>query len=499
MLILIEFLKQKTDMKKIFCIWLFLFSASICSQSLEPNQVYSTGNIVQPTIPNSGTSPWVNGVYQGQLTCFGWGMPGYCGPNPITTPGYNINFSYGYTDIHQNRTLSQILPDAGNGLRINGYHFSFFAKNGNGWDDGRTDVLYAYVQFDDRKGSSLFNHTHDLNYRFNWTEFNLNYNFDTPYKAKDIGTVRYGFIGKDNNYWAGPYGPEVTNINFSLKYSVDPCKINPLHSASCEGFSEALAKVSPMQSYDLQPVNYGLIPNSVPQESIEPLKPIVVPAPTTTNTVSISLNQSTRVDNSVGLSIVARNQQRETNIANQAVQNALNTASQLAEMSQQEAINVTSLSVAGSQNMNAIGINSQSSIGFKVTNSTLPSENGLRVNELTGLSDKYSLTNNTLLDKTDPINSYLEDRPNTNTQPINQSSVNSNVRDNELSNGNDFARLATVPIGFNNYTNLVLKDNTFYTPKEVYPNQKTIDNTRALRQLSSDKLHNEMIEEQYRR
>jgi hypothetical protein len=77
------------------------------------------------------------------------------------------------------------------------------------------------------------------------------------------------------------------------------------------------------------------------------------------------------------------------------------------------------------------------------------------------------------------------------------SSVNRNVTPNELAAGVDIASIATVPTGFNAYS-FVLKDAAFYEPKEVYKNQTTVDNVRALRQLASDRLHQQMIELQYK-
>lgn len=177
-------------------------------------------------------------------------MPGYCGPNPyVNANGLgNINFSYGWTDLYQLVNVGAALPNSGTGLRINGYNFGFQAKNGNGWDDGRTDALFAYVQFNSPTGTQLFNHTHNLMYKFDWTYFSYSETFTTPYAAKDVGTVRYGFVGQDNNYWAGPYGPEIRDVSFSLKYSVDPCYVNVLSSPSCPGYLEAIASYSAVPS-----------------------------------------------------------------------------------------------------------------------------------------------------------------------------------------------------------------------------------------------------------
>ena len=223
----------------------FLFTPLLSkAQTLEAGQVYSTGNIVQTT-PQGGPTPWVNGVYQNNLTCWGYGDPGYCGPNPIVRPGDSINFSYGMTNLYQMQTIANVLSNTGTGLRVDGYNFGFTAKNGNGWDDGRLDYLTAYVSLYDTKGSTVFNKNYDLNSRFNWTTFNYSETFNSPFASKDLGSVQYGFVGRDNNFWAGPYGPEIYNVNFSLKYSVDPCAGNVLSSPTCPGYFEALAKLTP--------------------------------------------------------------------------------------------------------------------------------------------------------------------------------------------------------------------------------------------------------------
>jgi hypothetical protein len=242
------------------------------AQVLEPGQVYNTGNIVQNT-PQGGPTPWVNGVYQDNLTCWGWGDPGNCGPNPTVRPGGFINFSYGTTNLYQMQAIANVLPNSGTGLSVNGYNFGFTAKNGNGWDDGRIDYLTAYVSFYDPKGSTVFNKNYDLNSRFNWTTFNYSETFNTPFASKDLGSVQYGFVGRDNNFWAGPYGPEIYNVNFSLKYSVDPCVSNPLYSPTCKGYLDALAKLSPA------PITSTLLIEPIPLASAPPPPPGATPLP----------------------------------------------------------------------------------------------------------------------------------------------------------------------------------------------------------------------------
>jgi hypothetical protein len=79
------------------------------------------------------------------------------------------------------------------------------------------------------------------------------------------------------------------------------------------------------------------------------------------------------------------------------------------------------------------------------------------------------------------------------------SSVNRNALPNELAGGIDIASIANVPAGFSAYS-FVLRDVSFYEIKEVYKNQRTVDNERVLRGLTrgSDSLHQQMIDQQYK-
>ena len=109
------------------------------------------------------------------------------------------------------------------------------------------------------------------------------------------------------------------------------------------------------------------------------------------------------------------------------------------------------------------------------------------------------LQQNFLTNKTDPINQILETKPQTSDNNSQSSSqqLKSNQPDNDLATGVPITQLAVAPTGYNQYLNFVLQDAAFYPSKEVYRNQRTVDNARALRQLSSDRLHQQMIDQQY--
>jgi len=102
---------------------------------------------------------------------------------------------------------------------------------------------------------------------------------------------------------------------------------------------------------------------------------------------------------------------------------------------------------------------------------------------------KPGMLNLTEQKSTTQLSATTEEKPTT---------VNKNVQQNELASGVTLATLATQPAGYDAYSLFTLKDASFYAPKEIYKNQKTVDNAKALRVLSSDRLHQEMIDQQYK-
>jgi hypothetical protein len=128
----------------------------------------------------------------------------------------------------------------------------------------------------------------------------------------------------------------------------------------------------------------------------------------------------------------------------------------------------------------------------------VPSVNNIATQQVETPNNSMSL----FAKRGDPLTDYIEQNNIlvAMAQPeMKQSTVKKDVQDNDLAGIVRIERMAVVPTGFNAYTNYMLRDVAFYAPKEIYRNQKTVDNTRALRQLSSDRLHQEMVEQQYRR
>ena len=571
-------------------------SLAFLSTSYSNSQtVDSTGNLVNFTDQATGTtSTWQNAGTIGQpLTCWQGGDPGYCGPLPRVAAwgtGSNIiNFSYGLTDLNQVVNIKNALPNSGTGLQVNGFNFSFSAKNGNGWDNGMTDTLSAYVNiYNNTNSKVLEGYNWDLSYNTQgWKNFNLGKDFTTPYAVPNLGNAQYGFVGKDNNFWTGPYGPEITNVNFSLKYSVDPCATNPLYSSSCKGYMDALAKLSPT------PVALADAPPPPPPEngSQPPPPPGSPPPPGNSQQAGpppppgsspppgdqprSNENKSAKEDSKAGpslgsvLSMISNNQARIGNEAKSVVQAAESAAAKDAQQAQQQAEAVagslTSQSISSSLAMSSESSsttksNSQSqssslslslgntstlssmevirpptqvnasestqSMGASLTlpaapyqyNSTsVETSNNIISVEMPSLNIGFQLPTSrttTQVELETPqnegikmgtrsvLNDAIEERPvlqSTNTQEQKTDSVNRNVQPNDLAGKVDIASIATQPTGYQAYSTM-MPDVAFYAPKEIYKNQVNVDNARTLRglQSGSDRLHQEMVNQQYR-
>lgn len=94
--------------------------------------------------------------------------------------------------------------------------------------------------------------------------------------------------------------------------------------------------------------------------------------------------------------------------------------------------------------------------------------------------------------KVNSITSLQEQRIDNNETVKNKGDVS------ELAGGVDLTKLTALPTGYASYLSFTIKDSPFYDIKEVYKNQVNVDNARALRQMSSDRLHQQLINLQYK-
>lgn len=116
-------------------------------------------------------------------------------------------------------------------------------------------------------------------------------------------------------------------------------------------------------------------------------------------------------------------------------------------------------------------------------------------------NDLIVFSNNFLTNRANPLTEIVENttRPTNNSVEQKESVLNRNAVNNELAGGVQLENMAVQPVGYNSYLQLALRDVAFYAPKEIYRNQRVIDNQRAVRLLNfaSELKHQEMVNQQY--
>lgn len=518
-----------------------LCCSAVSTNAQTPGTVSVTGDLVNSTpTATATTSTWQNvGSWNQGLPCWAPGDPGYCGPQPYFNQGV-FNFSWGLTDVYQTVNIGSALANSGTGLRVTGYNFGFMAKNGNGWDNGQTDYLSAYVRFTGPGGQTLQDYYYDLNYKFDWTQFSFSKNFDTPYSLNKISTATYGFVGGDSNYWAGPYGPEIYNINFSLKYDVDPCSTNPLSSPSCAGFADAMKKITDtavvaVETTPVQATTVTASTTTAPSTTTTTTAPTVDSQPATTaSVVAVAPATTTSQTRSVAplstasvLSNIRNIEQQLQNTVNSTVQTSIQTSIEAGQAQAQQ--DASRGQQAGAESLQSQTQSPSQGSGSPTAPGSAASGSGLSATgplftfgfSMPGVTSAFSsplsssritdssVGNNDTAVQDSPMASLT--RPGDPTQaartgnrdiaasePVQESgpTVRNTAPPAQLAGGADFAAMSRAT-DITSYANIRLTDAAFYQPREIYRGQRVVDNARVLRGLGSDRLHQQMVEQQY--
>lgn len=241
-------------MKRIASRFGALVVLSFCSLSYSNAQEQTTPNLI-----TSGTNHTWTGVTTGSVPA-GCATAGPCpgGPGALYDPATNtINFSYGQATAAQTFAINQALSNAGAGIQVQGYNYSWDIRNLNG--DNRqsgVDTLTARVltyqpnNVDIRRTDSW-----TYNTKFDWTTFSGAMNYITPGPTSDFGNLRVEFTGMDGGFWGGYFGPQVRNVNVSMRYTVDQCTVNPQSSPSCPGFKTFYNMGD--DGYSIVPIPFG--------------------------------------------------------------------------------------------------------------------------------------------------------------------------------------------------------------------------------------------------
>ena len=254
-------------MKKYLLFLIFLCNVSyaqVVGTQPSPNATYTQSqNLLNPTV-----NAWT-GTVQGQNAGFSGG----------TTPAFNPNtntiiFGYMTASATQTIAINSALATAGTGLKIGGYTYSWNINNDIA--TGQYGTLSSTITLKDNSGSTL--QSYSANYPQMPNAGFITYSgtqwFPQDYSLANVSDLEVKFTGKDAKFWAGYYGPQVRVPSLKLEYTVDLCVSNPLSDPSCPGYAAAYQT----QQCSISPLFSPSCPNyTTTQCSINPLYSPICP------------------------------------------------------------------------------------------------------------------------------------------------------------------------------------------------------------------------------
>lgn len=403
------------------------------------------------------------------------------GPNAAMNTSTNtLRFSYGLSTVYQMWQADSVLP--GTGIKVSGFKYSWWIDN-----SGETrGTLSANVRFASNAGALLENYNYSYGPNNGFTRYSGTELFASQYPVSSLGQIGLAFTGKDSNWWAGYYGPRVRDASLSLLYTAGPAPSPtpaPVYTPSTVSVTEAM--VTPTETVITETVSVISGPTAEMQQTtttltstptVAPTASVASPAPTPAST------RSSTGGNSAAVSMVLRN--------NAAQQAALQSSNLATSVQQSQAV---SQDAAGSGSTGSDSV----SLGMSSFN-TAARQMAESMNTMDAASptSTRNLLNMMSARSVDTEQQDREDRAARATAAQSSSSQSVGV---DLGTGVSMAALAVTPSGYSAYSVQLITQVPFYPVKQVYLNQRTVDNARALRQLTNDSRHRDMVEQQYRR
>jgi hypothetical protein len=501
------------------------------------------------TTPNLIQNNWANTV-TGNYNPGGTSGGNRAAYNPATQ---TILFGYTQQIVSQEIKLREVLQ--GTHLRLHGYNYSFQYMNS---DFNRGFVSFA-VDLKDEFGFSKQKDNYSLNQTNGWETVSSKRSYSSPFNLQSVDRFEVSFSGKDDRYWAGYYGPQIRNVSLNAMYVVDECAVNPLYATTCPNYQQAYFQsqcsinslYSPScagyaQAYQNQQCSMNPLYspacsgyNQAYQNQQCSLSPLF-----SSSCVGYAEALFTKTCNENPLSDTKCPLYEQAYLNQQCTTNPLFSTAcplyQQAFFNQQCTVNPLYNSgcpgyadaFRKKQIADACSANPQSNPqcpGYTVTQqiTTVSTTTSLPVPSV-GNEDVAKLLTTPQVTSDPIVNQALSSnqqstqtnqQTNRNVSPQPQSSQRSQIREQQRRAGDQqrsqqssqrnsqqdpqdavMASLSTVP-GFSAYEQAKLPDMPFYKAEDIYKRATIADNARALRQLNqrSDRIHKEMVDEQYRR
>jgi len=385
----------------------------------------------------------------------------------MNTSTNTLRFSYGSGYVQgtaiQSVGLGGVSALSLPGVKVTGLTYSWQIYNDLLNSGGTRGNLIGGISLTNKSNDTVENLSFDYSLEDTGAAFKLFSNtvtFESQYSASSLDRVIVSFTGNDKNWWAGYYGPRVRDVNIGLNYT---------GGGSSGGGSGSTPSV---------PKSATTIPKLSTTTGI---------AADTTRTNAAAVNVGGVEMTNGEIAVI-------DNIPQIVKDNFVRDTNELSEKEKEKTVRVGAKAVE-------VVLPKRSTQSSSTANANI--QTAFDVNDFTGIriGTEDTRANGLGLNPNNPLNMVLNGRMvDSNDNTNSASTVKRNIANNELAGGVDLTKMAVQPVGFNNYMTLTLTDASFYAPREAYPNQRVVDNARAQRLLqgASDRLHQEMVNSQYR-
>ena len=457
---------------------------------------------VDPTI---GPNALNNGALNGDAT--GWTQNGMAGGvDGNGGPGYTFSFQSG--TIAQTYAINQALQ--GTGIQIHGFDYGFEYRFNCGQQIGsgctsnsKQDTLNSTITITSSTGATLYSKYYGLGaknaadgnsaYNPDWQNVATEQRFNSPYDIANMGNFTMSITGMDAGFWGGNYGPNVRNAYSIPVYAqgdhctTDPlsspscpgyeaanltrqCSINPGYSPSCPGYYVYQCTVSPLFNSGCPGYQQAYFLEQCKKDSLF-------------SRDCEGYNTAYAIKNLVVLEVDSSliNQSLSTTAANSPAvvqkQAEAQATTAPATTSPTSVTSVTSVVREPNPETRTPPKEEKRDVISNPETRTPPKEEKKEV----------VVKKNAETKKNAEIAIKAAEKARTQAEVVaTQSAI--------------VAGMGILP-GFESYQSNSILDAQFYKSKDIYSNQKTVDNRNVQRFLSgaSDKLHQQMVEEQYRR
>ena len=440
-----------------------LWAGLLTVSSTKAQDITSTGNLITQ---GSWVTPMGSPISYPDPTIFDQCCSG--GPGPAMNTSTNtLRFSYGSGYVQgtaiQSVGLGGVSALSLPGVKVTGLTYSWQIYNDLLNSGGTRGNLIGGISLTNKSNDTVENLSFDYSLEDTGAAFKLFSNtvtFESQYSASSLDRVIVSFTGNDKNWWAGYYGPRVRDVNIGLNYT---------GGGSSGGGSGSTPSV---------PKSATTIPKLSTTTGI---------AADTTRTNAAAVNVGGVEMTNGEIAVI-------DNIPQIVKDNFVRDTNELSEKEKEKTVRVGAKAVE-------VVLPKRSTQSSSTANANI--QTAFDVNDFTGIriGTEDTRANGLGLNPNNPLNMVLNGRMvDSNDNTNSASTVKRNIANNELAGGVDLTKMAVQPVGFNNYMTLTLTDASFYAPREAYPNQRVVDNARAQRLLqgASDRLHQEMVNSQYR-